>query len=139
MKQLKDKFLKIIEQVESGDINYLDATIEVRKMKLELNELLNNLNAFESEYYNEIEMEAQEYQNEYKGAKFEFRSGRKMFDFKGIDEVDKANQRLKEVKQKYQSAWENNQKGLAPIDAETGEILNLPIVKYGKSSVVVKL
>lgn len=139
MKQLQDQFLKILEQVESGDINFLEAVIEVRKIKLGINSLLKDLDAFENEYYNEIQMEASEHQNEYKGAKFEFRNGRKMFDFKGIDEVEKANQELKAIKDKYQSAWENRQKGLVPIDEETGEILNLPVVKYGKSSLVVKL
>lgn len=137
--QMQDELVNTINQVESGDIEVLDAVIKMRKQKAFHEEMLKEIAHFENEKFNEIELEAKEYQNEFRGAKFEFRNGRKTFSFKGIDEVEKATKDLKSVKDKYQSAWEMKQKGLAPVDEDTGEVLQLPTVSYGKSSMVVKL
>lgn len=137
--QMQDQLVNTINQVENGDIQVLDAVIEMRKQREFHEQMLKEISHFESEKYNEIELEAKEHQNEFRGAKFEFRSGRKTFSFKGIDEVEKATEDLKTVKDKYQSAWEMKQKGLAPVDEDTGEVLQLPTVSYGKSSMVVKL
>lgn len=137
--QMQDQLVNTINQVENGDIQVLDAVIEMRKQREFHEQMLKEISHFESENYNEIELEAKEHQNEFRGAKFEFRNGRKTFSFKGIEEVEKATKDLKSVKDKYQSAWEMKQKGLAPVDEETGEVLQIPTVSYGKSSMVIKL
>lgn len=137
--QMQDKFINTCNNVENGNIELLEGVIEMRKQKAFHEQMIKDINAFEYENYNEIESSAKEHQNEFRGVKFEFRGGRKTFDFKGIEEVQIAKDNAKEIEQKYKTAWEMKQKGFAPVDEETGEILKLPNVKFGKSIMVVKL
>lgn len=137
--QMQDELVNVCEQVENGDIEILDAVVQMRKQRSFHEEMLKEIGNFENQYFNEIENSAKEYQNEFRGAKFEFRGGRKTFDFKGIKEIETANTKLKDAKSKYQLAWEMNQKGQVSVDPDTGEVLQIPAVKYGKSSMVVKL
>ncbi len=136
---MQDELINTFNAYENGDINVLDAVIYLREQKAFHEEMLKNIKDFESENQHEIELEANANQNEYKGAKFEFRAGRKTFDYSKIEEVATAKNNVKELEQKYKSAWENHQKGLVPVDAETGEILQLPEMKVGKSTMVVKM
>lgn len=137
--QMQDALVNDISRVENGEVHLLEATIELRKQKAFHEQMIENIKSFESENFNEIEVQAKEYQNEYKGSTFEFRNGRKTFDFKGIEEVEIAKDNAKEIEAKYKAAWEMKQKGLAPVDEDTGEVLQVPTVKYGKSVMVVKL
>lgn len=137
--QMQDELVNTLDSVENGDINVLDAVIEFRKQKAFHEQMIKEINHFESENYNEIEISAKEHQNEFRGAKFEFRAGRKTFDFSEINEVVDAKKKAKEVEAKYKTAWQLNQKGTSALDEDTGEILQIPTVKYGKSSMVVKL
>lgn len=137
--QIQDEFVNTCDNVENGNTELLEAVIEMRKQRAFHEQMLKDISSFESEYLNEIENSAKEHQNEFKGAKFEFRAGRKTFDFSGIEEVKIAKQNAKEIESKYKTAWELNQKGTSALDEDTGEILQIPSVKYGKSSMVVKL
>lgn len=136
--QIQDQFIRIAEKVESGNMMVLDAVIEFRKAKAFFESQLDLIKSFEEQYQSQIESEANAYQNEYKGAKFEFRSGGKIFNFKGISEIDTKESELKDLKAVYQAAWENKQKGLLAV-TEDGEELQLPTVNYRKSSMIVKL
>lgn len=137
--QMQDALVNDLNKIKNGEVHLLQATIELRKQRVFHEEMIEEIKAFESENYNEIEAEAKEYQNEYGGASFEFRNGRKTFDFNGIEEIKEAKEHAKKVESKYKSAWEMKQKGLAPVDEETGEVLQVPTVKYGKSVMIVKL
>ncbi|WP_435416298.1 hypothetical protein [Polaribacter aestuariivivens] len=137
--QMQDELVNTCEQVENGDIEILDAVIEFRKQRSFHEQMLKEIGSFENQYFNEIENSAKEHQNEYRGAKFEFRAGRKNFDYSKIDEVVKAKENAKAVESKYKTAWDLSQKGTSALDEDTGEILQIPIVKYGKSTMVVKL
>lgn len=137
--QMQDEFINTCDNVENGNIELLEAVIEMRKQKAFHEQMIKDINEFEAQNYNDIENSAKDYQNEFRGVKFEFRGGRKTFDFKGIEEVQIAKDNAKEIEQKYKTAWEMKQKGFAPVDEETGEVLQIPIVKYGKSSMIVKL
>lgn len=52
-------------------------------------------------------------------------------------EIDQKEAELKALKDRYQSAWENKQRGLLAV-TEDGEELQLPTVSYRKSSMIVK-
>lgn len=136
---MQEALVDTIERTENGYINHLDAVIELRKQKSFHEEMLKSISEFESENYNEIELQAKDYDNKYKGVKFEFRNGRKTFDFSKIEEVKIADANLKEIKKKYQTAWDSVQKGITPVDDSTGEILQVPIMSQGKSVMVVKI
>lgn len=137
--QMQDELINTCNEVENGNKEILDAIIELRKQKQFHEQILKEINTFESQYFTEIECTAKEHENEFKGVKFEFRAGRKTFDFKGIQEVEIAKQNAKEIEQKYKSAWDMKQKGMIPIDEDTGEVLPIPKVKYSKSSMIIKL
>ncbi len=138
--QMQDELVNTCDAVENGDINVLDAVIELRKQKQFHEEMLKEIKNFETQYSDEIEQEATANQNEYRGATFEFRAGRKTFDFSKIKEVKIAKDNVKELEQKYKQAFEMKQKGMTAIDESTGEIITeLPTVKYAKSSIIVKL
>lgn len=137
--QMQDEIINTCEDYKNGNIQLLEAVLRLRKRRVECESILKNIAAFEAEHYNEIELSAKEHQNEFRGAKFEFRNGRKTFDFSNIKEINDVTQKLTDTKSKYQTAWEMHQKGVAPVDADTGEVLELPTMKQGKSSMVVKL
>lgn len=133
----KPDILSFIQKAEDGEMSLLDAVIQLRKIKESCESTLSFIKEFEDKYKDQIETEANAYQNEYKGATFEFRSGGKMFNFKGISEIDQKEAELKALKDRYQSAWENKQRGLLAV-TEDGEELQLPTVSYRKSSMIVK-
>ncbi|HLV51088.1 MAG TPA: hypothetical protein VKY44_03940 [Flavobacterium sp.] len=136
--QLQDYLVYTEQRVDDGEMTYLDAVIAMREEKEFYESQLDIIKGWEENSKDEIEQEAAQYQNEYKGVKFEFRSGGKTFNFKGIKEIDEAKNNLKELESKYQAAWENKQKGLMSV-TEDGEELQLPEVSYRKSSMIVKL
>ena len=136
---LKDEIINICEDYKGGNIEILEAVLALRRLKTDCEAILKDISSFESEYYNEIELSSKEYNNQFRGARFEFRNGRKTFDFTKIAEIIRANKTLKDLKKKYQVAWEMKQKGIAPVDEETGEILQVPEMKQSKSSMIVKL
>lgn len=133
----KPDILNLIQRAEDGEMSLLDAVIQLRKIKESCDSTLSFIKEFEDKYKDQIETEASAYQNEYKGATFEFRAGGKMFSFKGISEIEQKEAELKALKDRYQSAWENKQKGLLAV-TEDGEELQLPTVSYRKSSMIVK-
>jgi hypothetical protein len=71
------------------------------------------------------------------GINFELREGAKNFDFKGIAEIDKMEQELKDLKEKYKRAYFAVQDGLVALTND-GELLEIPTIKYNKSSLIVK-
>lgn len=136
--QMQDELINQINLEENGECSVLDTIIYMRKERAFHEEMLNNIKKFETQKIDSIQTEAEQYQNEYKGAKFEFRSGGKTFDYSNIREVQEEEEKLKALKEKYKSAWEMKQKGFEPV-TEDGEILELPIPKYRKDSMIVKL
>lgn len=135
--QIRENFVNACNAVDEGQEYLLDTVIQMREERAFYEEMLANIKSFEEEHYGEIETRASEYQNEYKGASFEFRNGRQTFDYSGISEYATAKQNLKNVENKYKAAWINSTKGLMPI-SDDGEELPLPEVKYGKKVLVIK-
>ncbi len=135
--ELRDDFINKCQLVEDGEECLLDTVIQMREDMAFYEEMIKNIKDFEAENYGEIETRANEYQNTYKGVDFEFRSGRRMFNYKGIPEWEEAKSKLKFVEDKYKAAWNNVSNGLMAV-SEDGEELSLPDVTYGSKSVVIK-
>lgn len=137
--QMQEDFVNTCNDVENGNISVLDAVIHFRRQKEVHEQMLENIKAFEAENIEQIEQEASYNQNQYKGAKFEFRGGGKSFNFKNIQEWEYAKDNLKEIEEKYKAVYLNKEKGLATYDETTGEELPIPEVIFRKSSLIVKL
>lgn len=128
---------KCIEEVDNGNTSYLDAVLKLRKYKEFFDSQLSKIKEWEDKNKGFIQAEAEDYGNEYKDAKFEFRSGGRIFKFDHIKEIADTKNQLKSLEDKYRMAWENKQKGLLNV-TEDGEVLELPEVSYKKDSMIVK-
>lgn len=71
------------------------------------------------------------------GISFELRDGAKNFDFKGIAEIDQLEQQLKDAKEKYKRAYFAKADGIMAV-TDDGEVLEVPTLKFNKSSLIVK-
>ena len=136
--QMQEDFVNTCNDVENGNISVLDAVITLRRQREIHEQMLENIKAFEAENIEQIEREASYNQNQYKGAKFEFRGEGKSFSFKNIKEWEYAKDNLKEIEEKYKNVYLNKEKGLATFDESTGEELSIPEVTFRKSALIVK-
>ncbi len=134
---LREDFINKCQLVEDGEEYLLDTVIEMREERAFYEEMIKNIKDFEAEKYGEIETKAGEFQNNYKGSVFEFRAGRKTFDYSGIPEYQNAKSTLKQVEEKYKAAWHNASNGLMAV-SEDGEELQLPEVKYSGKTLVIR-
>ncbi len=127
-----------IQDAKDGNLNRLDAIIELREARKELENAIDEIKKYEDKEKEAIAMEAAEYPEGYKGYQFEFRNGRKLWNFKTIPEFNEISERLKEVQDTAIATFELFQKtGQKPI-TEDGELLPMPELNYAKSSLVVK-
>ena len=135
---MQDELMNTIHRAEEGEMSYLDAAIALRQEKSQLEDSLKIIKEFEDDNRSLIEQEAKEYNNEYKGYKFEFRNGKKLWDYKGIPEWNKLDERKKAIEAQAKAAFDLFQKTSAKPMTEDGEMLPLPDLNYAKGSMVVK-
>jgi len=135
---IQDSIINLSHEAEQGNIPLLDAVIEMRKSRVKLETCLGLIKEFESEQITNIEEQAKEYPEGYKGAKFEVRAGRKTFNFKHLDSWNKLDTEKKELEKTLKGVFEMHQKNVLTATAD-GEAIELPTVSYAKSSLVVKL
>lgn len=131
---IKSVIDSVIVGVDLGNVNPLDAFAVFKKMEKLFNEAKKTIDNYAIE-------EAEKYGNksfEYNGQKFEVRDGAKRYSFKDIEEWKIANENLKNIEEKYKTAYKNNKIGLSALDEETGEVLQVPTVTNNKSSLIVK-
>lgn len=127
-----------IEEYNKGNVNVLETYIALKEFKSFYESQIEIIKKFESENINEIELEIREHHNEFNGYKFEIRNGRNLYDFSKISEIQEKKKELKNIEAKYKLAFDAFQKGNRMIDDETGEVLELPTLRLGKSSIVLK-
>lgn len=130
---------KTISDYYQGNTNLLDALISLEKEREILEAQLQRIKDFKQQNSEEIEIQAKEYKEGYKGFRFEVKSGRVTYDFKSIPEWSHKNKEIKELEKKYKAALNAKINGLkyANIDEDGAEMI-LPNVKYSKPSVIVK-
>ena len=120
--QIQDAMFAIESNYEQGNITALDAALEMRAHKTELETLIAISSDFEQRYQQEIANEAAQYPEGYKGYEIKLVNGRKMFSFKGISEHEQAQSELKKIEEAHKLAWESYQKGNQPTIEENGKL-----------------
>ena len=129
------KYLDFIEWavMEGNELNPLEAFATIKKMGKMFDK---TKGIIESEAISEAEKFGSKSFDK-AGIKFELRDGAKTFDYKGIKEIDDLEEQLKQAKEKYKNAYLNAQSGNMTV-SEDGEVLELPLVKFSKQSLIVK-
>jgi hypothetical protein len=135
--ELQQKKSVQLQQLEDGNASCLDVLIELESDKKYLKKHIEDIDLFKEKYQSQIESEASSYQGEYQGHKIEVRSGRQMFNYKGIKVISEKEKELKDLQEKAKQAFLAKQKGMLPVSLD-GEEIELPEVSYTKSSVIVK-
>lgn len=124
----------IVSDVEVGNINPLDAFAIFKKMEAMFNDAKKSIDSLaidEAETFGESSFS-------HNGQKYEVRNGATRYSFKDIPEWIEANNNLKQIEEKYKTAYKNRQMNLSSLDETTGELLQLPTVTKSKSSLIVK-
>jgi hypothetical protein len=123
----------VIRNVDLGFTNSLEAFACFRELEKRFNEAKKQIDELA---YNESE----KYDKTFKIGSYQFTrvEGRKQFDFKNIDEWKVAKENLVQIEAKYKSVYENNKNGISSLNEQTGEVLQIPIVTFSKSSLSVK-
>ena len=145
--QLQEELLLTLQQTQEGELSNLDGLIKMRKAKAEAEKILEIVKAFEDERLNEISQEADSYNGKYCGFEIKSVSGRKMYNFKGISEIEQKEAEKKQLEEKYKSAFDGFQKGTVQTVEEdgvrywvddNGELKLFPELNIGKSYLTVK-
>lgn len=123
----------VIRNVDLGFTNALEAFGVFKELEKRFNDAKKQIDTLA---YNESE----KYDKTFKIGQYQFTrvDGRKQFDFKHIEEWKIAKDNLAEIESKYKSVYENQQKGLSSFNEQTGEVLEVPVVTFSKSSLAVK-
>lgn len=123
----------VIRNVDLGFTSSLEAFAVFKELEKRFNEAKKQIDTLA---YNESE----KYDKTFKIGQYQFTrvEGRKQFDFKHIEEWKIAKDNLAEIESKYKSVYENQQKGLSSFNESTGEVLDVPVVTFSKSSLAVK-
>lgn len=145
--EMCEQLISTREEVFEGELSHLDGLIKMRESKKQLEKGLEIIKDFENEFLDQITTGASEYPKGYKGFIITQTQGRKMFNFKGIPEIEKVEEETKKTKQKYESAFNGFQKGIVQtakveeklywID-ENGELLPFPEISFGKSFLTIR-
>ena len=123
----------VIRNVDLGFTSSLEAFAVFKELEKRFNDAKKQIDTLA---YNESE----KYDKTFKIGNYQFTrvDGRKQFDFKHIEEWKIAKDNLSEIESKYKSVYENQQKGLSSFNESTGEVLDVPVVTFSKSSLAVK-
>lgn len=123
----------VIRNVDLGFTSSLEAFAVFKELEKRFNDAKKQIDALA---YNESE----KYDKTFKIGSYTFTrtEGRKQFDFSNISEWNEAKENLKQIESKYKSVYENQQKGLSSFNESTGEVLEVPVVTFSKSSLAVK-
>lgn len=136
---IQDEIINTARNAENGNISHLDALLYMRGIRKELEDGISLIKDFETNNYERIADEAEDYPDGYQGHEIQIRNGRKTYDFKGIPEWEEANENKKSVEDKYKSMLNAKINGAVHANvSEDGEDLPLPKINYGNGSIVVK-
>jgi len=124
----------IVNDVEIGNINPLDAYTIFKKMENLFNDAKKSIDNYAIEEAEKFGKSSFEFNSQ----KYEVRNGATRFSFKGIDEWEQKSSELKAIEEKYKLAYKNSVLNLSSLNESTGELLQLPTVTQSKSSLIVK-
>ena len=134
MKQLTETIYRICNCVKDGTESPFEALANFKRFEKELKDAINFVNEYavaEAEKYNEKTFDQGDHQ-------FTLIKGRRSFSFKNIDEWNEQKNLLKDIEQKYKSAYASYEKGITLINNDA-EVMQMPEVKYSKDILSVKI
>lgn len=127
---------KILQDYREGLISPEESAYRIKKWEDDIKFEAEKASELKALLINDLSNFNTEMPDGYKGLKIEIRSGRRMFDFKGIKTIENAKKSLKALEERHKSAFLSLEKGIVPVDQETGEIIEVPSVSYGKDSLI---
>ena len=145
--QIQEELLNVSNKCENGELSNLDALIEMRNAKQEAEKTLEIIKQFETDRINEIAHEAEQYCGKYRGFEIKSVNGRKVYNYKGISEIEEKQKEAKVLEEQYKNAFEGILKGIVQtteVDGvkywidENGELKQIPELQIGKSYLTVK-
>ncbi|MCB0745269.1 MAG: hypothetical protein KDC67_15275 [Ignavibacteriae bacterium] len=128
---MKD-FKQAVQEVIDGNADPLEV---YAALNLELKELETCKKQIEDYAKEEAEKHGSKF--EHKGYKFEVRQGGRSYSFKNIKAWSDKQKEIKEIEERYKSAFSSYEKGLMTAD-ENGEEMELPEVSYRSNSLIIK-
>ena len=123
----------VIRNVDLGFTSSLEAFAVFKELEKRFNDAKKQIDTLA---YNESE----KYDKTFKIGSYTFTrtEGRKQFDFSNISEWNEAKENLKQIENKYKSVYENQKNNISSLNEQTGEVLDVPVVAFSKSSLAVK-
>lgn len=123
----------VIRNVDLGFTSSLEAFAVFKELEKRFNDAKKQIDALA---YNESE----KYDKTFKIGSYTFTrtEGRKQFDFSNISEWNEAKENLKQIESKYKAVYENQKNNISSFNEQTGEVLEVPVVTFSKSSLAVK-
>jgi hypothetical protein len=145
--QIREDLTKTEEECFNGELSNLDALIKMRKVKDECEIILQRIKDFENDRINEIGYEAEQYGGKYCGYEIKSINGRKIFNFKGIEEIEQKEIEVKNIKKQYEIAFDGILKGVVQTTESegikywvdnNGDLKTIPELTIGKSYLTIK-
>jgi hypothetical protein len=125
-------FKQLVQDVIEGKESPYKALFILKKEYKLLKEMIE---VVEIEGFNQCEYEDGTFNKD--GFEITKRNGSRRFDFSNCNSYRIANDNLKEIKNDLKASYSANEKGLQLIN-EDAEVVELPIVTYGKDSLLIK-
>lgn len=138
MSKIREGIREIKEDWANGDRSAVDCYQDANSIKAQLEEQLKEVKGVMDEMREQAAREVKEYEYNYGGMTWEFRNGRRVWDFKGVPEWAELEQQRKKVEAKLRGAFEARERGQTIVDEVTGEIVPLPGVKFTKDVLILK-
>lgn len=146
MRKSKELFMELLGgmadlaiQYDNGDIALMDCLTELENHRAPLEAGLNLIKHFKDENLEAVENAAKDYRDGYKGYLIEVRGGGRILNYKMIEEWQEADEEKKRIEKKYKTMLDARIAGNVNANiSEDGEELNLPVVTYRKSSLIMK-
>lgn len=135
--RMQDELMNTVHRANEGEITMLDALIYLEGERKHLENSLAIVKSFKDEQFENIANEAENHKDGYKGYSITVKNGGKVFKYDHIKEWKEAEAHRKAIEEKHKQAFISKAKGLL-IASEDGEEIEIPEIKYRKSSVILK-
>jgi hypothetical protein len=116
-----------VDEVENGLVNPLEVYTMLSEAKDELTKAIDQLKPI-------VENEILKGNREYGNYSYKIQQGRRMLDFSVCPEWLVIDQKKKQVEEKLKALTRSGMDSV--VDADTGEVITLPIVNFAKDSIV---
>ena len=134
---MENEIAIIEKQVLQGDINPLDAFVQLKKLEELSKTIKKNIKELALE-------EIAKYSNEAKagidmyGANVSIKNSAGRWSYDHIQEIKDLENNLKELKKRHQEAYKADKRGESIVDSETGEIIQPAMYSQGDETIMIR-